>query len=109
MTGIIVDQTGCRINGQGSSTDNKHIRLLDIVDGFVQSMGIQSFFVQNHIWFDRAATFALWHTFRYQIFQRIKFSTTSTVISENTSVKFQYFFTSCFLMQSINILRDDSL
>ena len=25
------------------------------------------------------------------------------------SVKFQYFFTSCFLMQSINILRDDSL
>ncbi len=109
MALVIIYQPRRRINHQGGTADDQHIRSTDIIDGRFQRIHVQTFFVQDHVRFNLgAAGIALGHAGGVQQILRVKeFMAAGTVIAMDAAVQFQHVLAAGRLMQAVDILRDD--
>ncbi len=103
-------QTNCWIHRKLCSTNDQHISLSDISRSFFKQVLIQFFAVQNCIGFDDPVTyFASRYAFCFQDGRYfIGFITSHAVAVHGIAVRFYHFFTSCSLVQAIDILRNYS-
>lgn len=91
-------------------SDNKHVRVADIINGLLDSPVIQSFLIKDYIRLDTAAAGAGRNAFAVShIVQIIKLAAAGAIISVYRTVKLQHFFASCHLMKAVNVLGDHSL
>ncbi len=79
----IIDETGCRIDNQGSAAYDQQIGLGDGSDGFGDDFIIQRFLIQDHIRFDdRMTLVTVRNTFGFDDIIQIKeFAASGTVVS----------------------------
>ena len=102
---VIVDEAGCRIHRQAGASHDQKIRMINGSDAVLQRLGIQTFFIENHIGLHCAAAGAFGNTGRIpDELGAVEFSAALAVVSQDAAVEFTYIFRTCLLVQSIDVL-----
>ena len=109
--GVIAHQRGGRIYREGCSADDQAVRFLDQSLRAFPCMNRKRFAVQRDVRTDQSAAFAV----RYRFFAvidialRVLFAAAVAIIAERGAVYFIDSPAPCFLMQTVNILRDNTV
>ena len=58
----ITDQTSCRIDNKACAEDDQYIRICYGFYGAIEHILVESFFIENNIWFDDGSTMVtIWY------------------------------------------------
>ena len=60
---VVVNESGGGIYGEGRSADDEHVGIFYVGDRFFEYVGVEAFFVQYDVRFDRAAAAARGYAF----------------------------------------------
>ena len=105
----VADQTGSGIDIKGSAADDKGIGVIDSANGTAYHIIIETFLVQYDIRLNDAAAFAARNILGVEDkFSREEFMAFSAVIAENAAVELIDIFTAGSLMETVDILGNDS-
>ena len=85
---IVIDQSCSWVDDEGCTANNQHVCMANVVQGRLDNVFVEPFFVEDHIWFDRAATSI---TFRYacrmkDVFGIKEFAAIFTEVTQDAAV-----------------------
>ena len=109
MAAVVADQAGCRIDDEGCAADDEHVGMADIVQGLFDDVVVQSFFIQDDVGLNGAAAgIALRHAVAVEhVFGVKEFMAALAEIAVHAAVQFEDVFAAGFLMEAVDVLRDD--
>ena len=107
----IIDQARRRVYDQAGPADDQYVRARYAAQRLVHNIRIQAFLVEDDVRFDGSAALA---AFRdavrfFHIISIIELPAAGAVIAEDRTVQLQNLFAAGFLVQAVDILRDDRL
>ena len=107
---VIIKETGCRINRKAGAAHYEHICPGYGICRLIHNVSVKAFFIKNHVGLNRAAAGAGGNAGRFndKVYV-IEFAALHAVIAKHASVKFVNGFAARQLMQTVDVLGNNSL